>query len=227
MTTTQEGSVGALSDLKPIQLAKPALAGGDLLAAAFRLRRTEREFSAKPLPPQVLSDLLWAACGINRKRGPFGVSGRTAASASNSQEVEVYAALKEGTHLYDPRRHQLTPVVAGDLRRLALGARLGEAGADAPLRPAFVADVDKLEHTSGFRRAGAARPGGPTLLLLRGHGPHRGQRVSVRRLARTGRLVSQLRSCGAFGEAQPRRSAPAPICPDGRISARRRKRGAG
>ncbi len=158
MTTTQERGVGAQSGLKPIKLAKPALEGGDSLAAAFRLRRTEREFSDKPLPPQVLSDLLWAACGINRKRGPFGVSGRTAASASNSQEVEVYAVLKEGTYLYDSRRHQLTPVVAGDLRRLALGARQGEAGADAPLRLVFVADVDKLEHTSGFEEPGLHDP---------------------------------------------------------------------
>jgi len=59
------------------------------LADAFRLRRTEREFSDKPLSPQMLSDLLWAACGINRRNGPFGGTGRTAASASNSQEVET------------------------------------------------------------------------------------------------------------------------------------------
>lgn len=157
MKTTQEGGVGPLS-LKPIKLAKPALEAGKPLASAFRLRRTEREFSAKPLPPQVLSDLLWAACGINRKRGPFGGSGRTAASASNSQEVEVYALLKEGTYLYDSRRHRLTPVIAGDLRRLALGPRQGETGTDAPLRLVFVADVDKLEHTSGFEEPGLHDP---------------------------------------------------------------------
>jgi len=52
----------------------------------------------------------------------------------------------------------LTPVAAGDLRRLALGARQGEAGADAPLRLVFVADVDKLEHTSGFEEPGLHDP---------------------------------------------------------------------
>jgi len=52
----------------------------------------------------------------------------------------------------------LTPVVAGDLRRLALGARQDETGANAPLRLVFVADVDKLEHTSGFEEPGLHDP---------------------------------------------------------------------
>jgi hypothetical protein len=52
-----------------------------------------REFSDEALPPQTLSDLLWAACGINRRNGPFGVAGRTVASASNAQEVDVFVAL--------------------------------------------------------------------------------------------------------------------------------------
>jgi nitroreductase len=163
MAAMQQRGDGAISGdardgLKTIKLMNPALKGGKSLASAFRSRRTEREFSDTPLPPQVLSDLLWAACGINRTKGPFGGSGRTAASASNSQEVDVYVALKEGTYLYDPSRHRLTPVVAGDLRRLALGPRQGGAGADAPVRLVFVADVDKLDHTSGFEEPGLHDP---------------------------------------------------------------------
>jgi nitroreductase len=156
--TAGERSPGAARGLEPIRLMRPAFKSGKPLASALRLRRTEREFSDRPLPPQVLSDLLWAACGINRRKGPFGLSGRTAASASNSQEVGVYVLRKEGAYLYDPARHALKPVVAGDLRRLALGARQGEAGADAPVRLVFVADLDKLEHTSGFEEPGLHDP---------------------------------------------------------------------
>ena len=60
--------------IEPIVLPEPKLEGGLSLADAFRLRRTEREFSDQPLSAQMLSDLLWAACGINRDNGPFGVS---------------------------------------------------------------------------------------------------------------------------------------------------------
>jgi nitroreductase len=144
--------------LSAIKLLKPALRGGKPLASAFRRRRTEREFSDRPLPPQMLSDLLWAACGINRRHGPFGLCGRTAASASNSQEVQVYAALEKGTFLYDALHHSLMPVAAGDLRRLALGARQGEAGVLAPVRLIYVADLEKLEHTAGYKEPGLHDP---------------------------------------------------------------------
>jgi len=140
------GSAG----LAPIALLEPKLEGCGSLAEAFRLRRTVREFSDEPLPPQTLSDLLWAACGINRRNGPFGVAGRTAASASNSQEVDVFVAMDEGTYLYDPTLHRLVPVASGDQRRLALGDRQGAGGSNAPVRLIYVADVGKLEHTAGF-----------------------------------------------------------------------------
>jgi nitroreductase family protein len=143
---------------EPISLPEPKLEGGLSLADAFRLRRTEREFSDTPLSPQMLSDCLWAACGINRLNGPFGVAGRTAASASNSQEVDVYVAMREGTFRYAPASHRLIPVVAGDLRRFALGARQGDGGANAPVRLIYVADIAKLEHTSGFDEPGLHDP---------------------------------------------------------------------
>lgn len=111
----------ASAPFEPITLPEPKLEGGLSLADAFRLRRTEREFSDQPLSPRMLSDLLWAACGINRRDGPFGGAGRTAASASNSQEVDVYVAMREGTSRYEPGSHSLIPVIAGDFRRLALG----------------------------------------------------------------------------------------------------------
>jgi hypothetical protein len=91
------------------------------LGRALQLRRTTRETSDRKLPVRLLSGLLWAACGVNRKVGPFGLPGRTAASASNSQEVEVYVALEEATYAYDPFGHRLVPAATGDLRPLAIG----------------------------------------------------------------------------------------------------------
>ncbi len=145
-----------IEDLATIALPEPKLEGCGSLAEAFRLRRTIREFSGEALPPQTLSDLLWAACGINRLNGPFGVAGRTAASASNSREVDVYVALREGTYRYDPAPHSLIPIAAGDQRRLALGARQGVGG--APVRLIYVADIGKLEHTAGFEEPGLHDP---------------------------------------------------------------------
>ena len=143
---------------RPIKLPKPALQPSGSLARALQLRRTTREISGKKLPLQTLSNLFWAACGVNRRKGPFGMPGRTAASASNSQEIDVYVALEEGTYLYDPFHHRLVPVVAGDLRRLAIGWEQAHVGAEAPVRLIYVADIDKLVHTSGFQEPGLRDP---------------------------------------------------------------------
>jgi nitroreductase len=140
--------------LEPIALPEAKLEGGMPLAEAFRRRRTSREFSDEPLPLQTLGDLLWAACGVNRPDGPFGVSGRTAASASNSQEVEVYVVMRDGAYLYDPVPHRLLPAASGDHRRLALGARQGPSGSNAQARFVYVADLLRLERTPGFDEPG-------------------------------------------------------------------------
>ncbi len=144
----------SVSDPHPIELPRPAPGPGTSLAGALRLRRTTREISESKLPPQLLSNLLWAACGVNRKKGPFGMPGRTAASASNSQEIDVYVLLPERTYLYDPFRHRLVPAADGDLRRHAIGRGQAGAGAAAPLRLVYVADIDKLVHTSGYQEPG-------------------------------------------------------------------------
>lgn len=85
-------------DLPPIALPKPEKDGGKSVLAALWERRTIRDISAERLSPQMLSNLLWAAFGVNRQNGPFGQVGRTAASASNSQEIDVYVALPEGVY---------------------------------------------------------------------------------------------------------------------------------
>lgn len=146
------------SALQPVVLPKPLFKKRGTLAAAFERRQTVRDVGTKPLPAQILSNLLWAAGGVNRASGPFGVRGRTAASASNSQEIDLYVAMKDATYLYDPFRHQLDPVAAGDLRALAIGRGQHGLGAGAPVRLIYVADIDRLAHTSGYQEPGLQDP---------------------------------------------------------------------
>ncbi len=132
-------------ELQPIALPKPETDGGKSVLAALQERRTIRNISAKKLPPQVLSNLLWAAFGVNRPKGSFGKPGRTAASASNSQEIDLYVALAEGVYRYEAVPHRLTPVVAGDFR-----ARAGRgAAASAPVNLFFVADLTRYDTGPG------------------------------------------------------------------------------
>ncbi len=141
-----------------VELPAPKFGRGGSLADALRRRRTTREIGARPLPLQVLSNLLWAACGVNRRRGPFGCPGVTAASASNSQEVEVYVALRTGAYRFDPRRHRLDPVAADDLRPLTIGRGQRSAAMLAPVQLIYVADVHRLTHTTGFQEPGLQDP---------------------------------------------------------------------
>lgn len=148
----------SLDDLKPIALPAPAFAGSRTVFEALKLRHTSRDnISAEGLPDQLLADLLWAAQGINRAQGPFGGFGRTAGSASNSQEIRVYVLREEGTYLYEPGPHRLNPVAAGDLRRLAIGRGQQPAGADAPVRLVYVADLERFQH-AGFPEPGLYDP---------------------------------------------------------------------
>ena len=139
-------------------LPKPKLASGKFLSDALRLRRTTREIGARKISRQVLSNLLFAACGVNRPRGPFGGPGLTAASASNSQEIDLYVALEDGAYRFDARRHELVPLLGTDIRLLAFGPRQPPVSPEAPVQLVFVVDLDKLEHTAGFEEPGLHNP---------------------------------------------------------------------
>ena len=80
------GSPSHSKKLLPIELPRPAVASGKSILKALQQRKTIREIRDKKLPLQLISNLLWTAYGVNRKKGPFDIPGRTAASASNSQE---------------------------------------------------------------------------------------------------------------------------------------------
>jgi nitroreductase len=144
-------------DLRSIKLPKPLFAHCSTVFEALKMRRTSRSISDEKIPLQILSDILWAAQGINRVHGPFGGPGRTAGSASNSQEVCVYVAKEEGTYLYEPDSHTMTLVAAGDSRSLAIGPGQRTSGVNAPVRFIYVVDVDKFK-TAGYQEPGLYDP---------------------------------------------------------------------
>jgi SagB-type dehydrogenase family enzyme len=129
-------AVGLAQELKPILLPKPQTDIGQPLMQVLSERKTTREFSPEKLPEQALSNLLWAAFGINRPES----GKRTAPSAMNWQEMELYVATAEGLYVYDAKSHRLNPVLAQDVR-----AQTGTQAfvKDAPLNLVYVADLAK------------------------------------------------------------------------------------
>jgi len=138
-----------------IELPPPSRAGGRTVLAALRRRRTTRSIGPRPLGAKALSTLLWAAFGVNRRRGkgPFGGIGRTAASASNAQELDLYVALADGLYRYDAASHALGLVLGGDHRALAISPGQRAMLGDAPVQLVYVADVARYE-TAPFQEPG-------------------------------------------------------------------------
>jgi len=145
-------------DQQPGILLKPQTDGGKSVLAALKERRTNRNISDKQLPPQVLSNLLWAAFGVNREKGRRGRVGRTAASASNSQEIDLYVFLAEGIYLYDAVPHRLVPVIPGD-HRATVGdhGRQQRAMARAPVNLVYVVDIARYKEAP-FQEPGLRDP---------------------------------------------------------------------
>ncbi len=127
--------------LKPIEFPPPQITGGMPLMKALKARHSTREFSSRKLSPQVLSNLLWAAFGINRPES----GKRTAPSAMNRQEIDIYVATADGLYVYDAKDNRLDPVLAEDVRA-ATGTQsfVGEA----PVNLVYVADHSKMSHAS-------------------------------------------------------------------------------
>jgi nitroreductase len=116
-------------ELASIKLNEPNKKRGSSVMEALSLRASVREWSDKEISVQDLSDLLWAANGINRPESKK----RTAASAMNSQDVDIYVFNKEGVYLYDAVQHSLMPILAGDHRsEIGMPRRGGPGGPGAP-----------------------------------------------------------------------------------------------
>lgn len=106
-------------ELKTVRLNEPNKQRGLSVMQALEQRKSVREFDEKNLSLQDLSDLLWAANGINRPETGY----RTAPSAMNKQDIRLYVCTKEGAYLYDPAGRSLKPVAAGDLRPLVASSQ--------------------------------------------------------------------------------------------------------
>ena len=124
-------------DIKPIQLLKPQVDRGRPLMQVLKDRSSSRSFRSEKLPLQVISNLLWAAFGINRP----DTGKRTAPSAVNWQEIDIYIAMAEGLYLYDAKTHILKPVLSADIR--AMTGRQ-EFVKDAPVNLIYVADFSRM-----------------------------------------------------------------------------------
>jgi nitroreductase len=132
-------------DLKPIELLKPNKTRGLSVMQALEARASAREWSSQKLNLQDLSDLMWAADGINRP----AEGKRTAASAMNAQDIDVYVLMEEGAYVYDAQKHFLNPVATGDYRDLT-------GKTDAPVTIVLVSDLSRFRAGDDAQKLGWA-----------------------------------------------------------------------
>jgi nitroreductase len=108
--------------------------GGKPLMQALKERQSNRSFSKKKLSPQMISNLLWAAFGINRPES----GKRTAPSAMNKQQVELWVIMENGTFIYDAKENKLKRVLKKDVRELTGTQSFVK---EAPLHLLYIADI--------------------------------------------------------------------------------------
>jgi SagB-type dehydrogenase family enzyme len=123
-----------------IDLPAPQKSGGMPLMDALAKRSTSREFDSRDLPLEQLSSLLWACFGINRPDGK-----RTAPSAKDCRETDIYVIMKQGAYVYDAKASQLKMAAAEDLRNLAATQAFAT---NAPVTLVFVADLARMGNSS-------------------------------------------------------------------------------
>lgn len=139
--------------VKEIKLNDPNLKRGTTLMKALSDRSSVREFAAKDLSLQDLSDLLWAANGVNRPDGK-----RTAPSARNKQDIDIYVVMKDGAYLYNARKKVLQPIADGDHRAAVAGGQ--DFVKSAPVSLVLVSDLSRFDKADDFTKLMAAVDGG-------------------------------------------------------------------
>jgi len=137
---------GLAQETDAIKLSPPQMEGGKPLMQVLKERHSMREFGTQPLPQQVLSNLLWAANGVNRAES----GKRTAPSARDWREIDVYVATAEGVYRYNPATHTLKRVAAGDIRRLT---GVQDFVATAPVNLVYVADLNRMSDAGAEQKA--------------------------------------------------------------------------
>jgi SagB-type dehydrogenase family enzyme len=140
-------AIGTLSftyaqENKTILLSPPDTTRGLPVMRALAIRASASEFDPAPLRDQDLSDLLWAADGINRP----AIGKRTAPSAINAQDIDIYLCREEGMYLYDAKKHALKLIVVGDQRPLIAGRQA--SAAKAPVICLLVSDISRFSFGS-------------------------------------------------------------------------------
>ena len=138
--------LSSAEELKPIKLPSPQLDSGKSLMQALKERKSTRSFSTKNLSTNVLSNLLWAACGINRSES----GRRTSPSASNWQEIDVYVATSGGLYLYEAKENELKQVLDMDVRSIT-----GKQSfvSEAPVDLIYVADFSRMGGANAEERS--------------------------------------------------------------------------
>jgi nitroreductase len=160
MITRREANVGLLSvvlaasmprfavaQATMVVLPPPKTTGGKPLMEALQARHSTREFADRKLEPQVLSNLLWAAWGINRPQSGL----RTAPSSGESMDIDVYLAMADGVWIYDPKAHAIAQLIPDDVRgETTTGQAYVKA---APLNLVYVSDAARMRNPSPTARA--------------------------------------------------------------------------
>ena len=159
MNTLSKLAMGIIGQIKPLPavaggiqcmpLVHPQRTGGMPLMEALNGRHSQREFAPQALDPQTLSNLIWAACGINR----IDHQGRTMPSAMNAQEVLLYVAMPQGLYLYIQKTHSLQRVIDKDVRPLTGNQDFVDT---APLDLIYVADHSKMKLIPAVQRTAYA-----------------------------------------------------------------------
>jgi len=145
LITTFFITISWAAELLPVKLPPPNLNGGKSLMQSLQARKSSRDFSAKKLPVEVLSNLLWAANGINRPDS----GRRTAPSAVNWQEIDIYVTMADGLYLYNAKEHVLKPVIKQDIRELTGKQPFVK---EAPVNLIYVADYSRMGGASAEER---------------------------------------------------------------------------
>ncbi len=130
---------------KPIELPPPRTNGGMPLFTALQQRRSVRAYAQRPVPLDVLSNLSWAAFGINRPQS----GDRTAPYWRHIMVIDLYLAMADGVWIYEPKMHALLPVIEDDIRS---ETGMQDFVASAPLELIYVAHGERMDVPAEERR---------------------------------------------------------------------------
>lgn len=130
-----------VSSQEVIKLPAPETTGGLPLMEALTKRKSTRLYGEQTLSKQTLSNLLWAAFGINRPES----GGRTAPSWRGSNEIDIYVAMPDGVRVYDAKANELRPVMSGDIRAATANVPFVR---NAPVVLIYVADRTRMAKAS-------------------------------------------------------------------------------